>query len=177
MLCLLLTVATGSIDASEPSVPSSLGVLRYGTAKKFDEPGLGAALTYRGEGSTLTLYIYDATIRDIPRGIHSNITEQQFAQAVSAISGSDEWDASELLCRGASSLPGANPPLEVYEAHFRNKTHDYEVESFLFLTAIRNRFVKVRWTIHALSPDLHPSVRAAVLSDVSRLVGAWSGQP
>ena len=150
---------------SKPALPKQIGGLPYKSARKFDDPALGVSLTYQGEGTTLTIFIYNGGVGDIPAGIDTVVALQQFEQAKSDVLASRTWTTVKLVSDGTVIL-GSKPSIKSYLALFETTADDKPYVSVLYLTTGRNKFYKARLTTPRDNPILEPEAMAQVRRDL-----------
>lgn len=171
-LALLLAVPLALAD--EPRAPDVLGSLRFRRVRVFDQPGLGYSMVYDGDGSVLTVFVYDRTDSTIPDGIESDLVQAQFRTAIEGVLRSTEWEAAELLCTGSRPVRSgsANVP-DVLEAYFRLSKRSEPMQSAILLAGWHRHFIKLRWTAKVGSPDLDPSSVQLVLESLFTQTDVW----
>jgi hypothetical protein len=156
---LALSAAVGRGADSKPAVPKQLGGLAYKSARKFDDPALGFALIYRGDHSTLDIFIYNGGVGDIPIGVDTVVALKQFEQAKSDVLASKVWTSVALVSDGAVLL-GSKSNLKSYLALFETSVGTNQYYSILYLTTGRNRFYKTLLTAPKDDPILEPESMA-----------------
>src|SRR6476646_4952559 len=95
VLTLSAAVAWGA--DSKPAIPKQIGGLAYKSAKKFEDPALGVALSYQGDHSALDIFIYNGGVGDIPIGVDTVVALKQFEQAKSDVLASKVWTSVALV--------------------------------------------------------------------------------
>jgi hypothetical protein len=167
ILALAGSVATAA--DSKPAIPKQIGFLPYKSAKKFDDPALGVALTYQGEGTTLNIYIYNGGVGDIPNGIDTVVALQQFEQAKGDVLASKAWTTIKFVSDGTVIL-GSKPNIKSYLALFEASAADTQYYSILYLTTGRNKFYKARLTAPKGNPILEPEPMAQLRRDLGDFI-------
>jgi len=134
-----------------------------GEPHKFSPAQLGYGYQYDGAGLSLTVYVYDAGIADIPDGGDTTPTCMQFEQAkqdVTRVGYANTTLKSEQLARLA---PPDDLPL-AREAVFEFERGGKPTISYLWITAVNKNFVKMRFSLDARLRDEVPEARRSVLS-------------
>lgn len=130
-------------------LPHTLAGFELNSVKDLEKlsPGLGVSLSYKFSGIVATVYVYDATLGNIPDGVDSPIIKKHFAMVKSdAIKVRPDAQIqildreSQFLVEGIPVLHSAFQYTSMVEG-VRKKD-----ESHLYLTAIKGNFVKVRIT-------------------------------
>jgi len=154
---------------SKPVLPKQIGGLPYKTAKKFDDPALGVALIYQGQGTALNIYIYNGGLRDIPNEIDTVVALQQFEQAKGDVLASKAWTTVKFVSDGTVIL-GSKPNIKSYLALFEATAGDTQYYSILYLTTGRNKFYKARLTTPKGNPILEPEPMAQLRRDLGDFI-------
>jgi hypothetical protein len=145
-------------------LPARIGALQHdGTPHHFSDPRLGSAWQYDGEGQSLTVYVYDLGIKNIPDGTDNVETCQQFEEAKADVIQAKYADTvfkSEQLVRLS---PPAELPL-AREAVFEFKIDGRPAYSYLWITGAANLFMKIRFTADASLRNELPATRRAILT-------------
>jgi hypothetical protein len=179
-LALALSCGAGLAQAAEQTItlaptaaefPLRIGPMHLqGEPHKFDPPSLGVSYQYSGNGLSLTLYVYDAGIENIPDGgdtVQSCMQFEQAKQDVLAAGYGGTRLKSQQLARLA---PPADWPL-AREAVFEFQRDGQPTISYLWLTAVGKHFVKLRFSVNAQLRDELSDARHAVLSALGTAIG------
>jgi hypothetical protein len=129
---------------------------------RYPDTELGVSYQYHAPGLSLTIYIYDGGVEQIPDGTESIPVCQQFEIAKQNIRQSvrNARLTSEHLVR---LLPPADLPL-MREAVFEGEHDTRPLVTFVWITALNGHFIKLRFTSAADLRDELPDARRAVLS-------------
>lgn len=134
------------------SFPQNIGKFVRGNTRDFesDNPGLGSSVAYHRPGVTTTVYVYDRQLTNIPDGPRSNPVRTELDSALEEI--------AELVRRGnyqswkprqtgefRSASPGSGFRFAVLTIRRDGRVTD----SYVFVTALAGKFVKVRITAAA----------------------------
>jgi len=161
----LATVAqTVTLLPSALELPRRIGPLEHdGKPHHFPDKRLGSAYQYNGNGQSLTVYVYDAGVKDIPDGPDSVPTCEQFEEAKEGVMQANYAGArlkSEQLVR--LSAPAELPLAR--EAVFEFKIEGRPAHSYVWITGGANLFMKMRFTADAALRDELPATRRAILT-------------
>ena len=151
-------------------IPARIGPLLFdGEPHKYEQAGLGVSYQYLGRGLSLTIYVYDLDVADIPDGGDTNIVCEQYEQAKSDVLHAGYADAlvkKEQLVRLA---PPADAPL-AREAVFEYVRDGRPTLSYLWITAVAHNFVKLRFSMSTNLRDEAMDARRAVLSTLGAAI-------
>lgn len=119
---------------------------------EVDNPGLGYTIAYQSGRITVTLYIYDFGVTDLPDGVKSPELNDHFSQCVDdAEKGSaNRNEPYELL---GTYAVGSNEFVDFYCAKFSGSTQQGPTLSSIYLSAKNGYFVKLRISCPNLSED------------------------
>jgi hypothetical protein len=134
-----------------------------GEPHKFSPAELGYGYQYDGAGLSLTVYVYDGGIADIPDGGDTTPTCMQFEQAKQDVSRAGYADVTLKSQQLARLAPPADLPL-AREAVFEFERGGKPTISYLWITAVNKNFVKMRFSLDARLRDEVPEARRSVLS-------------
>jgi hypothetical protein len=150
-------------------MPRRIGPLVNSEAPhKYEDPRLGISYQYNGEGLSLTVYIYDAGIGDIPDGADNIPVCEQFEEAKAGIVQS--YQNTTLKTEQLARLdPPADTPL-AREAVYEFEREKHPTVSFVWITAVAKNFVKLRFSVDPRLRDEIPEARRAVLSALGTAV-------
>ncbi|HET9475781.1 MAG TPA: hypothetical protein VFO82_17910, partial [Steroidobacteraceae bacterium] len=145
-------------------MPRRLGPMHLqGAPHKFDPPSLGVGYQYSGNGLSLTVYVYDAAVADIPDGADTVPTCMQFEQAKYDVTRAGYANVTLKSQQLARLAPPADLPL-AREAVFEYERAGQPSISYLWITAVNKNFVKMRFSLDARLRDEVPEARRAVLT-------------
>lgn len=138
------------------SFPRTLGgfELRSVIDNEKSNPGLGSTLLYNAPGVKVSVFVYDHSVRNIPKGIDSKIIHSELAQAMGNVQ--QAYPDAQILVREERLLVAGIPILQsaFQYTEMRPGSRD-TVFSHLYLTARKGNFVKVRATYSATDrPEL-----------------------
>jgi hypothetical protein len=130
---------------------------------RFEDPSLGVGYQYRAAGLMLSLYVYDLGVRDIGDGPETAEACLQFEQAKGDVMQAGYADARIVAERLVKLLPGEDSP-QVREAIFEFAVHGRSTSSYLWVTGVAGRFLKLRFSADAQLRDEMPEARRAILT-------------
>jgi len=173
--CLALAVVTSMASADdgvrlEPSplqLPSHIGPLAItGTPHKYDQPALGVSYQYGAEGLSLTVYVYDAGQQDIADGADTMPSCREFEMAKRGVEQS--YQKVELKSQRLVRLgEDAAAPL-VREAVYEFERESRPTISYIWVTAVAGKFLKLRFSADPHLRDELADARQAVLGEVAK---------
>jgi hypothetical protein len=167
-----LACAAGEMLELLPSplqMPKRIGPMFNADAPyKYGDPRLGVSYQYSGEGLSLTVYVYDAGVTDIPDGVDNIPVCEQFEEAKAGVVQS--YQNTQLKSEQLARLdPPAEAPL-AREAVYEFERDKQPLVSFVWITAVAKNFVKLRFSVDARLRDEIPEARRAVLAALGAAV-------
>ena len=151
-------------------MPRRIGPLVYdGAPHRFEQRELGVAYQYLGRSLSLTIYVYDLGIENIPDGGDTNVSCEQFEQAkfdVVRAGYANTVLKSQQLVRLASS---DDAPL-AREALLEFEREGHPTISYLWVTGVAKNFVKLRFSLDSQLRDEAVDARQAVLTALGEAI-------
>lgn len=172
-LWLAMIVASG-VPAQEPPVmvrldPTSLELPRRigplmatGEAHKYKEAGLGTSWQYNAPGASLTVYVYDSQVAELPEGPDNTPVCLEFEFAKQGIQQSYQ-DPRLISEHRVRLLPPADVPA-MREAAFEYLREGHQTLSYVWITTVEKQFIKLRFSADQRLRDEMPEARRAILS-------------
>ena len=111
-----------------------------------ETPGGGVGIEYALENAVATIYIYDQKLGAIPSGISSNMIKKEFAvcrDAISIMQRQGIYQSAKKTGEGKTKL-GLTNRTDALFAKFNIKINDVKKTSWLYMTAFKNHYYKVR---------------------------------
>jgi hypothetical protein len=118
--------------------------------KRYEEPGLGWSVAYRGSSSVVTFYLYNMDRDEIPDGADSDAVKAEMLDVISAVEagkGAGVYKSLTPIKDGVTSLGTGKTAKK-----FRFKRYEVEMAKAgraiteVYLTGYKNHFVKLRVT-------------------------------
>jgi hypothetical protein len=173
--CVVLTALAQLVSAAdgvrlEPSplqLPARIGPLAVtGSPHKYDQAALGVSYQYGADGLSLTVYVYDAGQQDIPDGADTMASCREFESAKRGVEQS--YQNVELKSQRLVRLgEDAAAPL-VREAVYEFERESRPTISYLWVTAVAGKFLKLRFSAAPQLRDELADAREAVLGEVAK---------
>lgn len=158
------------------TIPESIAGLPYQKAHRFSDERLGIVLSYGGGGAFLDIYIYNGGYQEIPADIESPRVLAQFEQAKSDVLEAVRhklWDQVSFSSEGVVEVGPREAPVRMREAVFQVKKGGAALRSYLYLTAGKNLFFKVRYTTVDAGGHCKGPSRDALLRDLGAVISGW----
>jgi hypothetical protein len=147
-----------------------IGPMRLdGEAHKYDDPRLGTSYQYSGGGLSLTIYVYDLGIPDIPDGGDTRVACEAFEAAKSDIDHAGYSDVrlkSQQLARLDATAETPNAREAVYELTRAERP----TISYIWLTGAAKVLLKLRFSVDEKLSDELPEARRAILTALGEAV-------
>jgi hypothetical protein len=151
-------------------LPDRIGPMRLnGEPKKYEDPRLGASYQYSGGGLSLTVYVFDLGVPDIPDGGDTRIACEAFEAAKGDVQRAGYTDVrlkSEQLAR---LDPQAESPV-AREAVFEYTRAGQPTVSYIWLTGAAKVLVKLRFSVDVKLSDELLEARRAILNALGEAV-------
>jgi hypothetical protein len=144
-------------------LPARIGPMRYtGSPHKYNDPRLGVSYEYRGDGLSLTVYIYDAGETNLVDGADTPLTCREFESAKAGVVQAYQNPRLKI-----EQLVRLNPPDDLPQ--MREAQYEYEREgnptiSFVWITTAAKHFVKLRLSMNPRLREELPEARRALLA-------------
>jgi len=146
-------------------LPKRIGPMRLsGEPHKYDDPRLGVSYQYSGEGSSLTVYVYDAGQADLADGADTMPVCREFELAKQGVE--QTYQKTQLK---SQQLVRLNPPDDsplIREALYEYEREQHPTISFIWITTVAGHFVKLRLSMDPRLRDELPDARRGLLSIV-----------
>ena len=155
----------------------NIGPMRYTGENRYTDRRLGRSFGYGASGISLTIYVYDFGMRDIPDGPDSVAVCEQFERAKHEIEFGGNYQ--NVVLRGQSTRRMkdlANAPL-VREAHYELDRNGIHAVSILWLAAADGYFVKLRLSLRSEVADELEEARQQILADLADAFAARPARP
>lgn len=155
----------------------NIGPLRYSGENRYSDRRLGKSFGYNTSGISLTIYVYDYGIRDIPDGPDSVAACEQFESAKREIEYGGNYQNVQLrheVSRRMQDIAGAPLAREAMYEFDRNGVHAI---SMLWLTAADGYFVKLRLSLRREVADEQEEARAQLLDALANSFAARPARP
>jgi hypothetical protein len=180
-LLLLPGVLRAQDDSKSPDVgikfPETLAgmVLVEVTDYEKQTPGLGVGVSYRAEKQKADLYIYNGGLKHLPDGIDSVEVQQHFKQIIGDIVEMEKqghYQNVKIVSFGDKTEIGIQPFLHA-EVRFTQQTEDRI--SHVYLTVLKNRFLKIRFTYFASEDESGKRTLEALLKSLGTALAPRPG--
>lgn len=147
-------------------LPVGIGkLLISGQPHVYDDPRGGISYAYGASGMMLTVYVYDAGIKDIPDGGNSRLVcelSESAKQDVRSAGYNDVQLKSEQMVRLSDT---SGEPM-IRESVFEFDTNNSHRISYVWITGAAKYFVKLRFTTLEQFRGEVPALRNVILSSV-----------
>lgn len=152
------------LEPTAIELPRRIGPMRVeGTPNRYDDPRLGVSWQYLGPGVVLSVYLYDAGLADIGAGPDTVPTCVEFENAKHGISGANYDDVKFVGERSVRLLP-PDETLRMREAQFEFTHGEHSLVSYVWITGVAGKFLKLRFSANAELRGELPDARRAILA-------------
>jgi hypothetical protein len=158
---------TVRLAPSQLKLPQNIGPLRYNGVNRYSDRRLGRSYGFNASGISLSIYVYDHGIRNIPDGADSVPLCEQYESAKSEIERGGNYENVKFrgeMSRGLTSAAGS--PV-VREAVYEFDRHGVHAVSVLWLMAVDGHFLKLRLSLRAELADELEEARPEILAAIA----------
>jgi len=158
------------LEPTQVELPTRLGPMRLtGEPHRYEQPGLGVSYQYLGQSLSLTVYVYDAGLTDIPDGGDTMQSCWLFEEAKNNISQAGYADVKLVSEQLVRLSPRADAPL-AREAVFEYVRNGRPTLSYVWITGVAKNFVKMRFSMERDLRDEAIEARRAVLTALGEAI-------
>ena len=151
--------------------PTKIGSLESnGQPHKYDDPRLGKSYTYGAPGMFLTIYSYDAGVKEISDGGDTNATCEQFEEAKYGVPKAPDFKNVTLKNEQLVRLGSTEDSPLLREAVIELDRGDRHGISYIWITGAAKYFLKLRFTAVDDLRDQLPDIRQGILSTVATAI-------
>jgi hypothetical protein len=144
-------------------LPDRIGPMRLeGTPHKYEDPRLGSSYQYSGGGLSLTLYVYDAGVKDIPDGGDTPIACQAFEAAKNDVQHAG-YENVQMKSQQLARLDALAETPVAREAVYEYSRDSHPTVSYIWLTGAAKQLVKARFSMNDNLRDEMPEARRTIL--------------
>jgi hypothetical protein len=155
---------TVRLAPSQLKLPQNIGPLRYSGENRFSDRRLGRSFGYNASGISLSIYVYDYGVADIPDGPDSAPLCEQFESAKREIENGGNYDNVRLMSQVSRPLADAPGAPVAREALYEFDRRGVHAVSALWLTAVDGYFVKLRLSLRQELADELDEARTHILA-------------
>jgi hypothetical protein len=152
-------------------LPQNIGPLRYVNESRFRDRRMGRSVLYSASGLSLSIYVYDYGVTDLPDGPDSVAACRQFEGAKHEIEEGGNYQNVMLRSEGSRLLQGQNAP-RAREAVYEFDRNGIHAVSVLWLIAADGYFLKVRLSLRAEVADELDEAREQILDALATSLAA-----
>ena len=157
-------------------LPQNIGPLRYAGENRYRDRRMGRSFAYSASGISLSIYVYDYGIANLPDGPDSIAACEQYESAKREIERGGNYENVVLRAEVNRSLRAGDSHL-VREASYEFDRNGIHAVSVLWLTAADGYFMKLRLSLRAEVADELDDARVLVLESVATALAAHPLRP
>lgn len=155
----------------------NIGPMRYTGTNKYTDQRLGRSFGFGASGISLTIYVYDFGLRDLPDGPDSLAACEQFERAKHEIELGGNYQNVVLRREVTRRMRDtADAPL-AREAMYEFDRNGIHATSILWLTVADGYFVKLRLSLRSEVADELDDARAQILDTMAATLTARPRRP
>ena len=155
----------------------NIGPMRYTGTNRYTDRRLGQSFGYGASGISLTVYVYDFGLRDLPDGPDSVAACEQFEQAKREIEVGGNYQNVVLRREVTRRMRDtADAPL-AREATYEFDRNGIHATSVLWLTVADGYFVKLRLSLRSEVADELDEARTQILDTMAASLAARPRRP
>ena len=163
---------TVRLAPSQLKLPQAIGPLRFHGESRFSDRRLGRSFGYNASGISLSIYVYDYGVKNIPDGPDSVPLCEQFESAKREIEDGGNYENVRLTSEASRRLSDAPESLVAREAVYELDRRGVRAVSALWLTAMDGYFLKLRLSLRWEVADELDEARARILESLAEAVAA-----
>lgn len=155
---------TVRLAPSQLKLPQNIGPLRFNGVNRYSDRRLGRSYGYNASGISLSIYVYDYGISNLPDGPDSVPLCEQYQTAKSEIERGGNYE--NVIFRGESNRglrDAAGSPV-AREAVYEFDRHGVHAISALWLMSFDGHFFKLRLSLRAELADELAEARSEILA-------------
>ena len=145
----------------------NIGPMRYTGTNRYTDRRLGRSFGYGISGISLTIYVYDFGLGDIPDGPDSVAVCEQYERARHEIENGDNYQNVVLRGQVTRRMNESADAPQVREAQYELDRNGIHAVSVLWLTASDGYFVKLRLSLRSEVADELEDARTQILSELA----------
>lgn len=168
---------TVRLAPSKLRLPQAIGPLRYSGGNRFDDRRLGRSYGYNAAGISLSLYVYDYGVRDVPDGADSVPLCEQFEKAKREIEQGGNYENVTLISEYSRPLAEGPGAQTAREALYGFERRGVRAVSALWLTAVDGFFFKLRLSLRWEIADELDEARSRILSALQEAIEGRKRKP
>jgi hypothetical protein len=149
-----------------------IGPMRFSGARKFSDRRLGRTFGYVTDGISLTIYVYDYGLRDLPEGPDSVAACEQFERARDEIENGGNYQNVTLRGEHTRRMNDTAAAPLAREALYDFQRNGIDGVSGLWLTAHDGYFIKLRLSLRREVADEFDAARTQILATVAASMAA-----
>jgi len=132
------------------SFPSSISDWERQSSYNYEKeaPGGGVSISYGLNDAVATLYIYNMNLKTIPSGISSKVIKGEFSESKAAIiTAKLQGYYQDVVKKNEGKAKfGLDKKMSFLFANYYITQNDIDLDSYLYITAIKNHYFKIRVT-------------------------------
>jgi hypothetical protein len=152
-------------------LPQNIGPLRYVNESRFRDRRMGRSVLYSASGLSLSIYVYDYGITELPDGPDSVAACQQYEGAKHEIEEGGNYQNVVLRSEGSRVLDGQSAS-RAREAVYEFDRNGIHAVSVLWLIAADGYFLKVRLSLRGEVADELDEAREKILDALATALAA-----
>lgn len=160
------------LSPSKFKLAQHIGPMRFSGARKFSDRRLGRTFGYVTDGISLTIYVYDYGLHDLPEGPDSVAACEQFERARNEIETGGNYQNVTLRGQYTRRMDDTAAAPRAREAMYDFQRNGIDAVSGLWLTAHDGYFVKLRLSVRREIADEFDAARTRILATVAASMAA-----
>jgi hypothetical protein len=155
---------TVRLAPSQLKLPQNIGPLRFNGVNRYSDRRLGRSYGYNASGISLSIYVYDYGIRNLPDGPDSVPLCEQYQAAKGEIERGGNYENVVFRGESSRSLRDAEGSPVAREAVYEFERHGVHAISVLWLVAFDGHFFKLRLSLRSELADELAEARTEILA-------------
>lgn len=174
LFCLLsVSLAEEPVQLSELNIelPQEISGIKYHDRKSYDSKEAGYSVNNASRMCSISLFVYDNGIEEIPEGPKGTLVASEMEEAISGVKAAEK----EGFLKNVKFQEGKLDLPEGIESRFAAKAMTFDVKggsckSYLLITGRSNHFFKIRLTQYVVDGKTNDAEVADFLAAVAKLL-------
>ena len=167
---------TVRLAPSQIKLPQNIGPLRYNSQRKFSDRRMGRSYLYNASGISLSIYVYDYGVADLPAGPDSIAVCEQYESAKREIESGGNYENVQLKSEYSRRMTESADSPWLREAQYEFDRLGIHAVSVLWLGSFDGFFFKFRLSLRAEVAEELEEARPSILAAIGQAVAARRGR-
>lgn len=163
---------TVRLAPSQLRLPQNIGPLRYNSQRKFSDRRMGRSYLYSASGISLSIYVYDYGMANLPEGPDNIPVCEQYESAKREIESGGNYENVRLHSEYRRRMSEAEDSPWLREAQYEFDRNGLHAVSVLWMASIDGHFFKFRLSLRSEVAEELAEARPSILEAIAEAVAA-----